>query len=48
MSRNEKGDVTNYLVMAKNKAEENAVDKQPKEKILVSEHPFKILEKNYN
>ena len=32
-SRDEEGDVTIYLVMAKTKAEENAVDKQPKKKI---------------
>ena len=32
VSRNEEGDVTNYLVMAKTKAEENAVGKQPKKK----------------
>ena len=48
VSRNEEGDVTNYLVMAKTKAEEKAVDKQPKKKNSVSEFPFKFVEKNYN
>ena len=38
-------DVTNYLVMAKTKAEEKAVDKQPKKKNSVSEYPFKFVEK---
>ena len=32
VSRNEEGGVTNYLVMAKTKAEEKAADKQPKKK----------------
>ena len=32
VSRDEEGDVTNYLVMAKTKAEEKAVDKQPRKK----------------
>ena len=40
--------MTNYLVMAKTKAEEKAVDKQPKKKNSVSEFAFKIVEKNYN
>ena len=40
--------MTNYLVMAKTKAEEKAVDKQPKKKSSVSEFPFKFVEKNYN
>ena len=44
-SRDEEGDVTNYLVMAKTKAEEKAVDKQPKKKHSVSEYPFKFVEK---
>ena len=48
VSRDEEGDVTNYLVMAKTKAEEKAVDKQPKKKHSVSEYPFKFVEKNYN
>ena len=48
VSRDEEGDVTNYLVMAKTKAEENAVYKQPKKKNSVSENPFKFVEKNYN
>ena len=48
VSRNEEGDVTNYLVMAKTKAEEKAVDKQPKKKNSVSEFPFKFVEKKYN
>ena len=30
VSRDEEGDVTNYLVMAKTKAEDKVVDKQPK------------------
>ena len=34
--------------MAKTKAEEKAVDKQPKKKNSVSEFPFKFVEKNYN
>ena len=34
--------------MAKTKAEEKAVDKQPKKKHSVSEYPFKFVEKNYN
>ena len=33
VSRDEEGDVTNYLVMIKTKAEEKAVDKQPKKNI---------------
>ena len=45
VSRNEEGDVTNHLVMAKTKAEEKAVDKQPKKKNSVSEFPFKFVEK---
>ena len=48
VSRDEEGDVTNYLVMGKTKAEEKAVDKQPKKKHSVSECPFKFVEKNYN
>ena len=48
VSRNEEGDVTNYLVLVKTKAEEQAVDKQPKKKNSVSEFPFKFEEKNYN
>ena len=40
VSRDEEGDVTNYLVMAKTKAEEKALDKQPKKTNSVS--------KNYN
>ena len=47
MSRNEEGDVTNYLVMAKTKTEENAADK-PKMEISVSEYPFKFVAKNFN
>ena len=43
VSRDEEGDVTNYLVMAKTKAEEKAVDKQPKKKHSVSEYPFKFV-----
>ena len=46
VSRDEEGDVTIYLVMAKTKAEEKAVDKQPKKKNSVSEYPFKFVEKN--
>ena len=48
VSRDEEGDVTNYLVMAKTQAEEKAVDKQPKKKNSVSKYPFTIVEKNYN
>ena len=48
VSRDEEGDVTNYLVMAKTKAEEKAVDEQPKKKKSVSEYPFKLVEKNNN
>ena len=48
VSRDKEGHVTNYLVMAKIKAEGKAVDKQPKKKNSVSEYPFKIVEKNYN
>ena len=48
VSRDEEGDVTKYLVMAKTKAEETAVDKQPKKKHSVSEYPSKFVEKNYN
>ena len=48
VSRDEEGDATNYLVMAKTKAEEKAVDKQPKKKHSVSEYPFKFVETNYN
>ena len=44
VSREEEGDVTNYLVMAKSKADEKAVDKQPKKKNLVSEYPFIFVE----
>ena len=40
--------MTNYLLMAKTKAEEKAVDKQPKKKTSVSKFPFKFVEKNYN
>ena len=47
VSKNEEGDVTNYLVMAKTKTEEKAVDK-PKKKKSVSEYPFKFGEKNDN
>ena len=47
VSRDEEGDVTNYLVMAKTKAEEKAVDKQPKKKNSVSKYPFIFVEKNY-
>ena len=47
VSRNEEGDVTNYLVMAKTKTEEKAVDK-PKKKNSVSEYPFNFVEKNHN
>ena len=39
MSRDKEGDVANYLMMAKTKAEEKAVDKQPK-KNSVSEFPL--------
>ena len=45
VSRYEEGDVKNYLVMAKTKAEEKAMDKQPKKKHSVSEYPFKFVEK---
>ena len=45
MSRNEEGDVTNYLVMAKTKTEEKAADK-PKKTNSLSEYPFKFVEKN--
>ena len=48
VSRDEDGDITNYLVMAKTKAEEKAVDKQSKKKTSVSKYPFKVVEKNYN
>ena len=48
VSRDEEGVVTNYLVMAKTKAEEKAVDEQPKKKTSASEYPFKFVEKNYN
>ena len=48
VSRDEEEDVTIYLVMTKTKAEEKAVDKQPKKKISVSRYPFKFVEKNYN
>ena len=34
--------------MAKTKAEEKAVDKQPKKKNSLGEFPFKFVEKNYN
>ena len=44
--RNEDGDVTNYLEMAKTKTEEKAVNKSKKNS--VSEYPFKIVEKNHN
>ena len=47
VSRNEEGDVTNYLVMAKTKTEEKAVDK-PKKKNSVSEYPFNFVEQNHN
>ena len=47
VSRNEEGDVTNCLVMAKTKTEEKAVDK-PKKKNSVSDHPFNFVEKNHN
>ena len=47
VSRNEEKGVTNYLVMAKTKAEEKAADKQPKKRNSVSEFPFKFVEKNY-
>ena len=46
VSRNEEGDVTNYLVMAKFKTEEKAVDK-PKKKNSVSEYPFNFVEKKH-
>ena len=48
ISRDEEGDVTNYLVMAKTKAEEKAADKQPKKKNSVSKYHFEFVEKNYN
>ena len=47
VSRSEEGDVTNYLVMAKTKTEEKAVDK-PKKKNSVSEYPFNFVEMNHN
>ena len=47
VSRDEEGYVINYLVMAKTKAEEKAVDKQTK-KNSVSKYAFKFVEKNYN
>ena len=46
--RDDEGDVTNYLVMAKTMAEEKAVDKQPKKKNSVSKYHFKLVEKNYD
>ena len=46
LSRNEEGDVTNYLVMAKTKTEEKAVD-MPKKKNSVSEYSFKFEKKNH-
>ena len=47
VSRNGEGDVFNYLVMAKTKTEEKAVNK-PKKKISDSEYPFKFVEKKHN
>ena len=47
VSRNEEEYVTNYLVIAKTKTEEKAVDK-PKKKNSVSEYPFEFVEKNHN
>ena len=44
MSRDEGGDVTNYLVMAKTKADEKVVDKEPKNNS-VSEYHLKLLQK---
>ena len=46
VSRDEDVDITSYLVMAKTKAEEKAVDEQPKKKNSVGEYPFKFVEKN--
>ena len=48
VSRDEEGEVTNYLVMAETKAKEKAMDKQPKMKNSVSKYPFIFAEKNYN
>ena len=46
MSRDGEGDITNYLLMAKTKADEKALDKQPKK--LDSEHLFNIVSKHCN
>ena len=48
VSRDEEGDVTNYLVKAKTKAKEKAVNKLPKKKNWVSKFPSKLVEKHYN
>ena len=47
VSSDEEGDITNYLKMAKTKAEGKAVDKQPKTNNSFSEYPFNFVEKNY-
>ena len=48
VSRNEEGDVRNYLVMAKAKAEEKTGGQTTEKKYSVSEYPFKFVGKNYN
>ena len=54
LSRNEEGDVTNHLIMAKTRVEEKAgnTQKSPKKKpnnsASIQEYPFKFYEKNTN
>ena len=45
VTRDEEGDVSNPLVMAKTKAEENATEKIARKKSLVSENLFNFVEK---